>query len=155
MLSKFLYLLQQDPFLPSNPSAGTGTVVSTATNTQINNNLRPNFGSTTMNNPLLNPMTFDFTDLLHKLIAYAFLAVFALSVIFIFWGGISFILSGGQEEKVKNAVNTIRYAIIGLLVAIFSFAIVAWIGRQFNLDLIQYIRPDNIMETINALFSGQ
>ena len=147
------FLLQRDPFLPDNPAVAESTSEVITETAPTINVLSPSRYLDSTSNPLVNPENFDFMDLVNRLVAYAFLLVFALSVVFIFWGGISFILSGGQEEKVKNAVNTIRYAIIGLIVAIFSFAIVAWIGKQFSLDLIQYVRPDNILDTIKNMFN--
>ncbi|MBI2453565.1 hypothetical protein HYV58_00095 [Candidatus Peregrinibacteria bacterium] len=42
------------------------------------------------------------TDLINKGIAYAIIVAGFLSVVFIFIGSISFILSGGQEDKIKR-----------------------------------------------------
>ena len=53
-------------------------------------------------------------------VAIAILFAGTLSVVYIFIGGISFILSGGQEDKIKQSVHTIRYAIIGLIVNVAS-----------------------------------
>ena len=78
-------------------------------------------------------------SLLIKLLVFAFIAAAAVSAIYIFWGGISFILSGGNDEKIKKAVNTIRYAIIGLIVTIISGVFVTFIGKFFGLDLEQFI----------------
>lgn len=79
------------------------------------------------------------TGLLIKLLVFAFIAAAAISAIFIFWGGISFILSGGNDEKIKKAVDTIRYAIIGLVVTIISGVFVTFIGKFFGFDLEQFI----------------
>src|SRR3990172_8958764 len=93
----------------------------------------------------------DFSGLINQLIAYAFLAAGILSVAFIFWGGIKLILSGGEDEKIKSAIGTIRHSIIGLLVTIFSFAAVAFIGGVFGLDLVGYISVEKIWEFIADL----
>ena len=58
-------------------------------------------------------------------VALAILGAGILSVVYIFIGGISFILSGGQEDKIKQAVQTIRYAIIGLFITIFAVTLVS------------------------------
>lgn len=50
-----------------------------------------------------------------------------LSVIMIIYGGIKYSTSGGDAPKVTSAKNTIMYAIIGLIVAILSYAIVNFI----------------------------
>ena len=47
-----------------------------------------------------------------------------VAVIFIIVGGINYATSQGDSAKIKKARDTILYAVIGLLVALFSFAIV-------------------------------
>lgn len=51
----------------------------------------------------------------------------AVSVIMLIIGGIRYTVSGGDSNAVTGAKNTILYAIVGLLVAFFAFAIVNWI----------------------------
>lgn len=51
----------------------------------------------------------------------------ALSVIMLVWGGLRYILSGGDSKKVTDAKNTILYAIIGLIIAVLSYAIVTFV----------------------------
>lgn len=88
-------------------------------------------------------------ELINRGIAYAILAAGLLSVIFIFIGGISFILSGGQEDKIKQAVSTIRYAIIGLIITILAVIIVNAVGQIIGLNAIQYIRFEEIIQIIS------
>lgn len=45
------------------------------------------------------------------------------AVIFIIWGGVMLILSGGKDEKVKPAINSIRYAVIGIIVIVIAIFI--------------------------------
>jgi len=93
-------------------------------------------------------------DLVQMFIVYAFIIVGALSAIFIFVGGGSFILSGGNDEKIKQAVNTIRYSIIGLIITILSFTVVQIIGKIFfGLDLLSYISWEQIMNEIKRVLS--
>jgi hypothetical protein len=98
----------------------------------------------TMNN-------FTVIELVQMFIVYAFIVVGALSAIFIFIGGVSFILSGGDEEKIKSAVNTIRYSIVGLIITILSFTFIMIVGRIFGLNLLDYISYDQIKCSINRL----
>ena len=93
---------------------------------------------------------YDFVQLVNVAIAYALILAGVLSVIFVFMGGIHFILSGGKEDKIKSAVHTIRYAIIGLIVSILSFGLVAIVGRVFGYDLVSYISLDAILEIVNS-----
>ena len=50
-----------------------------------------------------------------------------LAIVMLIWGGIRYVISGGNQEKVKDAKNTILYAIIGLVVAILGYAVVNWV----------------------------
>lgn len=50
-----------------------------------------------------------------------------LAIFMIIYGGIRYVLSGGDNSKVKDAKNTILYAIVGLIVAILGYAIVNWV----------------------------
>lgn len=96
---------------------------------------------------------YDALEVINRAIAYAIIIAGFLSVVFIFFGGISFILSGGQEDKIKQAVSTIRYAIIGLVVTMFSVVIVAFVGRALGLNVIQYINLGEIFDLISNITS--
>jgi len=87
-------------------------------------------------------------------VALAILAAGVLSVIYIFIGGISFILSGGQEDKIKQAVHTIRYAIIGLFVTIFAVTLVSIIGNILGYDLTSMFQMDKIKEVIRVILDS-
>ena len=50
-----------------------------------------------------------------------------ISVIMLIIGGIRYVISGGDSKKVTDAKNTIMYAIIGLIIAILSYAIVNFV----------------------------
>lgn len=55
----------------------------------------------------------------------------ALSVIMIIFGGLRYVISGGNSSTVTAAKNTILYAIVGLIVAFLAFAAI-----NFVLDAI-------------------
>jgi hypothetical protein len=96
---------------------------------------------------------YEILEILNRGLAYAIIIAGFLSVVFIFVGGISFILSGGQEEKVKSAVSTIRYAIIGLIITILAIVIVGTVGKALGLDIIRYINFGDIIDTITTVTS--
>ena len=50
-----------------------------------------------------------------------------LSIFMIIYGGIRYVLSGGDNAKVKDAMHTIMYSIVGLVVAILGYAVVGWV----------------------------
>lgn len=94
---------------------------------------------------------FEITEIINKFLAYAIIVAGLLSVVFIFVGGISFILSGGQEDKIKQAVGTIRYSIIGLVVTVLAIVIVNVVGNALGLDVVKYINYNDIIETVTNL----
>ncbi|MCX6734677.1 MAG: hypothetical protein NTZ25_02075 [Candidatus Peregrinibacteria bacterium] len=94
---------------------------------------------------------YQILEILNRGLAYAIIIAGLLSVIFIFIGGISFILSGGAEDKIKSAVSTIRYAIIGLIVTILATVIVGTVGKAMGLDIIHYLNFGDIIATIKSI----
>lgn len=69
----------------------------------------------------------------------------AVSVIMLIWGGLRYIISGGDSKKITDAKNTILYAIIGLIIAILSYAII-----NFVLNSISSVSAP---ETATAIFT--
>jgi hypothetical protein len=93
----------------------------------------------------------NFNDVIYLFAAIAILGAGALSIIFIFYGGFSFILSGGDESKVKSAIHTIRYAIIGLIIALLSLVFVPIIGKLFGVNF-NFLDFGVLSDKINVLF---
>ena len=96
---------------------------------------------------------YDVIELINRGLAYAIMIAGFLSVVFIFVGGISFILSGGQDDKIKSAVGTIRYSIIGLVVTILSVVIINTVGRAVGINVIPYINFREVIEIITSVGS--
>jgi hypothetical protein len=55
----------------------------------------------------------------------------AVSVIMVIIGGLRYITSGGNNANVATAKNTILYAIIGIVIALFAYAIVNFVLSSF------------------------
>lgn len=91
------------------------------------------------------------TDVINRGIAYAIILAGFLSVVYLLYGGISFILSAGQEDKVKQATATIRHAIIGLIVTVLAVVAVATVGKAMGVDIIQYINFSEIIDIIQGI----
>lgn len=96
---------------------------------------------------------YEVLEIINRGLAYAIIVAGLLSVIFIFIGGFSFILSGGAEDKIKSAVSTIRYAIIGLVITVLATVIIGTVGKAMGLDIIKYINFSDIIDTITSLTS--
>jgi len=70
------------------------------------------------------PSSAQFGGLLVTVVNTILTILAVVAVIFVIKGGISLIFSLGNDDKLKSARNTILYALVGLLVATLSFAIV-------------------------------
>jgi hypothetical protein cdiviTM7_00647 len=70
------------------------------------------------------------TGIVRKIINILLYVIAIISVIMLIIGGLKYVVSGGNNAKVSDAKNTILYAIIGLVVAIFAYAIIRFVVGQ-------------------------
>jgi len=91
-------------------------------------------------------------DIVATFIALSLIVASILCLVFIIIGGISFILSAGNEEKIKKAVHTIRFAIIGLIVTFAAFFAVSWISRL--LDIPFELNFSTILDLMREIFAS-
>ena len=66
-------------------------------------------------------------SLIQRIINIMLYAIGVLSVIMLIFGGLRYVISGGQKEAVTAAKNTILYAVVGLLIAVFAYAFIHFI----------------------------
>ena len=94
-------------------------------------------------------------DLVATFIALALITASLLCLVFIIVGGITFILSAGSEEKIKKAVHTIRFAIIGLFVTFIAFFAVSWIAKLLDIPFeLSFGTVISLMQDIFAALRG-
>lgn len=67
---------------------------------------------------------------LKNIINFMLWLVGILAVVMIIVGGIKYITSGGDANKLTSAKNTILYSVIGLIIAIFAYVIVDWVSKS-------------------------
>ena len=70
--------------------------------------------------------------LIKKVVNLLLWAIGIISVIMIIIGGIRYATSNGDSNQVTAAKNTIMYAVIGLVIAIFAYAIVNFVFVQIT-----------------------
>lgn len=76
--------------------------------------------------PVETPDGFFFTDigeLINKLLNFVMVLGALLVFMYLIWGGIEWITSGGDKSKTESARNKITAAVIGLIVLAASWAI--------------------------------
>lgn len=76
-----------------------------------------------------------------NLIVAVFVIAALIALFFLIWGGIKWILSGGDKGKVEAARSTIIAALIGLVVTFLSFFILQLILGLFGIDLLSLQLP--------------
>ncbi len=88
------------------------------------------------------------------LLAISLLVFFAwiFSIGYILRGWLLLILSGGKDDKMKPAINSIRYAIIWFIVIVLSLYIFPRIAGLLGLDVSKYSSPDKIFKQIKTLW---
>ena len=67
-----------------------------------------------------------------NIIAILFIIAIILSLIFLIWGGIRWIMSSGDKAKIEQARSTIIAAIIGLVISLLGYFIVTLIVSLFT-----------------------
>lgn len=74
----------------------------------------------------------DLIKLIRRIVEVMLFLIGAIAVIVIIIGGIRYVTSGGDPQQTKAAKDTILYAIIGIMVALFSYAIVQFVANNFQ-----------------------
>jgi hypothetical protein len=63
------------------------------------------------------------------------------------------ILSGGKDEKVKPAINSIRYAVIGIIVIVIAIFVAPKVSEMLGLGNHDYLSPKSIFDMIKILMA--
>lgn len=76
----------------------------------------------------------DFSSLINALLYGSFIISVLLSFSYIVWGGLDWIVSGGDKEKISSAVQKIVCAVVGLIIVSSSFAIISYLLHFLGVD---------------------
>ena len=83
----------------------------------------------------------SFGNAVGSLITLAFVIAVVIALAFLIFGGIKWILSGGDKTGVEAARNTIVAAIVGLIVVFLSYFILNFILSIFGIKLTELEIP--------------
>lgn len=64
----------------------------------------------------------------------------AIVVIYLIFGALKFVVSGGDPKAVTSAKNTMTYAIFGLVIILLSFLVLNFIGNFLGLPTGQLLQ---------------
>lgn len=92
-------------------------------------------------------------DFILLIISIFVLVASIFSIVFILWWGVLLILSGWKDDKIKPAINTIRYAVIWIIVTVFTIFVFPILWRLLWLDVEQYAEPRAIFQKIEEIWN--
>ncbi len=92
-------------------------------------------------------------DIIRVWVSLVVLVAWLCSILFIVWWGLMLILSGGKDEKVKPAINSIRYAVIGIIVIVISIFVAPKVSELLGFWTHNYLSPQSIFHTIKVLMN--
>ena len=92
-------------------------------------------------------------DIIRVWVSLVVLVAWLCSILFIVWGGLMLILSWGKDEKVKPAINSIRYAVVWIIVIVIAIFVAPKVSEMLGLWTHQYLSPQNIFNTIKILMN--
>jgi len=72
-----------------------------------------------------------------NIVNWALIFAGVAALFFVIYAGIKYIRSGGEDEKIKSARETLTYAIIGLVVILLSFLIINLISAVTGVTCIK------------------
>ncbi|MBW4061191.1 hypothetical protein HJC99_01295 [Candidatus Saccharibacteria bacterium] len=113
---------------------GTASATAAAsTNTTCDpNNLTIQGGASCANPQTSNKGLFENGGIFQTLANTLIFLVGAIAVLFLIIGGLRYVISNGDPKSVTAAKDTILYAIVGIVVAILSYAAVAFVISTFT-----------------------
>lgn len=64
-------------------------------------------------------------------------------MLYLIWGGLQWLMAGGDKAKLEEAHHKITNSLIGLGVLVASFAVIYFIGGVLKIDLLKPVFPTN------------
>ena len=95
----------------------------------------------------------EFGDFILTVIAIFVLVAWILSIVFVLYGWLLLILSWWKEDKIKPAVNTIRYAVFWLIITVAAIFLFPILWRLLWIDVERYAKPTKILEKIESIWN--
>ncbi len=109
--------------------------------------------STVVNSPIFSN-NMEFWDFVLLVISIFVLSAWILSIVFVLYWWLLLILSWWKEEKIKPAVNTIRYAVFWLIITVASIFLFPILGKLLWIDVERYAKPSRILEKIEQIWTN-
>lgn len=92
-------------------------------------------------NPLCALTTERFGDVISNVVTLLLIIAIVIAIFFLIWGGIKWVLSGGDKTAVEAARSHIVAALVGLAIAFLAFFLLTFVLRLFGIDLKEFTIP--------------
>jgi len=80
-------------------------------------------------------------NLIGKFVQIFLIVAILACLFFLIYGGIRWITSGGDEKQVEAAKSHVVAALVGLVIALAAFFILAFVGQFFGVNLTSFNIP--------------
>jgi hypothetical protein len=84
-------------------------------------------------------VTLSLGKLLQTVVSLLIMGSVFLAFIFLIFGGVKFILSGGDEKKSQEAKKVIINSLVGLGIIVLSYLVLTFMGNVLGIDLVALI----------------
>lgn len=65
-------------------------------------------------------------------------------IIYLVWGGIEYLTSGGDKTKIADATSKITSSVIGIAILVASYSITLFIQGVFKINILSPVFPSNL-----------
>ena len=103
----------------------------------IKNPILEEIGEGTLEDVRGNPLAPFIVRLWRTIVVVGGLAL----LLFLIWGAIDWLMSEGDQEKLKNAKNKITHAMAGMALLAASYAIITLAKAVFGFDILEFDWP--------------
>ena len=87
----------------------------------------------------LKPELKDFGSIISALLPYLFTGAGLLLLLYLIYGGISLMLSGGDPKAIQSARDKITGALVGFMIVFISYWLVQIVGKILGIEAISNI----------------
>lgn len=99
---------------------------------------------------------FGINAIVQTFISLFFLAAILISLTYIIWGGVDYMISEGDKQRIQAARHKFIFAIIGLVVVLLSFFTIGVVGDIFGINFFNSpFGPGNIQNPCLNKLPGQ
>ena len=79
----------------------------------------------------------SFPELLSRILNVVLVIGVVAVLFYLVWGGLDWILSGGDKGKTESARNKITSAVVGLIILISAWAIMTFVQQLLGLEILK------------------